>query len=150
MQGLHATAIRWPQERLTILGINPPFSGKCSQNHFGRVSAADIDAQDEELETVKDQEGRSASKHFRTDPYGLAEPLLTKRKIRQWNPDHLDRIAERQQESVIDLLYWHGGTDGSSLFDKQLPWTLLLGKHDDATHVDGPTESHDGSENNAN
>lgn len=102
----HGPAIRWPQERLRIVGINPSFTRK-------------------ELEAVQKGEHENAFKHFLSDPYGIKSPLKDKRLARNWNEDRLTQLTDRVNvdPAVMNLLLWQGGATGVEIFSEPLPWT---------------------------
>ncbi|KAG8625125.1 hypothetical protein KVT40_006876 [Elsinoe batatas] len=85
---LHAPAIRWPAERIRVIGIDPEWSNK-----------------DERLGTIK-LEASMAVEPFRADPHGVKDPLAAKRLQRQWYSATLETIAIGLEPEVADLLFW--------------------------------------------
>lgn len=100
---LHGPAIRWPQNRLRVLGINPPFSRP-------------------EFEQVQQAEHENAFALFRTDPYGIGPQLDGKRCDRGWSGSKVRGIANGLERSVRNLLL-HGCLEDTSHEDR-LPWEL--------------------------
>jgi len=100
---LHAAAIQWPQGRLRVQGINPPFSL-------------------EELDQTQKGEHERAYTLFAADPYGVQSPLMEKRTARNWTPENIPTM-EFQGEGVVNkLLSWDGGSNGTESFPDVLPW----------------------------
>jgi len=100
---LHGPAIRWPQDRLRVLGINPPFSQS-------------------ELEQVQKAEHENAFALFRKDPHGNGRPLDDKRRERGWDERRL-RDMSRGLEMSVKMLLSYGYLE-DFLHLKKLPWEL--------------------------
>ncbi|EMC92452.1 hypothetical protein BAUCODRAFT_126433 [Baudoinia panamericana UAMH 10762] len=99
---LHARAIKWPQDRIRVQGVDPPFT------------LAER-AQTEQLERQR------AFEPFEADLYGVRAPLADKRRARNWEPRALDSMPT-YDESVWQLLRWTGGLSGNEIFPGRLPW----------------------------
>lgn len=98
---LHAKAIKWPLNRLRVLGLNPPFSLQ-------------------ELEETQKMEHQQAYQLFAQDPYGVRSPLAGKRRARNWDPAVFQDLDV--EESVRPLLAWRGGESGQEILSHMLPW----------------------------
>jgi len=96
---LHAPAIHWPQDRIRVAGINPPFTRS-------------------ELDSVEQAERESAYALFQEDPYGIRAPLALKRAQRRWKPSNMQLIAADLEREVKSLVQWQG----LGLYAGQLPW----------------------------
>lgn len=93
---LHATAIKWPADRIQVQGIDPV------------MSSAERD------ETIKGEETYGYAPWLK-DPLGAAEPLAGKRRVRGWNEGVAGQLTEGLEESVHGLVTGVGSD--------QLPWT---------------------------
>ena len=100
---LHAKAIKWPTNRIRVLGINPPFT------------------QSELRETERGEQERGFGA-FQQDMFGVRSPLADKRKARNWDPAVLWSVGEGLEDNVKDLLVWDGGKTGHEIFPGKLPW----------------------------
>ncbi|KAF2224112.1 pyridoxal-phosphate dependent enzyme-domain-containing protein [Elsinoe ampelina] len=85
---LHAPAIRWPAERIRVIGIDPEW---CDE--------------EERFSTIK-LEMTMAVEPFRADPHGIKDPLAAKRLQRQWDPATLEMLAVGLEPQVAYLLSW--------------------------------------------
>ncbi|KAL9613061.1 MAG: hypothetical protein Q9167_002360 [Letrouitia subvulpina] len=104
---LHCCAIRWPVERVTYVGINPP----------EEVTPA------RELMEGETLRGRGA---WEQDLYGTGITLRQKREKRGWRggPDE-KVIMEGLENDVCGLMRWKGGEGGSEVYAGSLPWGNL-------------------------
>jgi hypothetical protein len=93
---LHAPAIRWPENRIQVQGIDPI------------MASADLD------ETLEAEE-RSGYYLWDDDALGTGRKLSRKRKSRGWDESVLDEIVEGLEDSVKELVM--GKTP-----KKRLPW----------------------------
>lgn len=82
---LHATAIRWPQDRIQVQGIDPVMSST-------------------ELDSTLEGEELSGYGSWDEDPLGIGERLSSKRKQRGWNDKKLEELGEGLEDSVKELL----------------------------------------------
>ena len=110
----HAKALRWPLDRIRVLGINPPFA-------------------EEELAQVERFEARTRD-DFLKDPYGCGTKLASKRLERGWDPDYdvqdlVEGIppnvpqAAETKAMLYRLLDWEGDRTTSTIsFPFPLPW----------------------------
>ncbi|KAI9881521.1 MAG: hypothetical protein M1830_000084 [Pleopsidium flavum] len=96
---LHAKAIRWPLERVSYLGIDPP----------------------EEItprRTLEEGEERDGFGRWVGDLYGVGEVLARKRVGRGWKGVYEGFLDEH----VRALLEWKSGEGGREVFGGRLPW----------------------------
>lgn len=101
---LHAPAIKWPNHRIRVQGLNPPFV---------------LD----ELNFVQRGEFERAYRCFAEDPYGVRMPLLQKRLARNWNTDKAHVfLGWKLEPEVMGLLEWQGGMSGWETYPRRLPW----------------------------
>ncbi|EON69514.1 hypothetical protein W97_08774 [Coniosporium apollinis CBS 100218] len=111
---LHARAIRWPEHRFQVQGIDPIMSYS-------------------ELELTKRGEEINAYGQFLNDLYGTKLAHSLKRKERGW--DECEEAFKRwvaefgkpteqglDDSAVKELLQWQGGRGGRELFSKRMPW----------------------------
>lgn len=104
---LHCRAIRWPVERVTYIGINPP----------EEVTPA------KQLIAGETLRGRGA---WEQDLYGTGISLGQKREKRGWGGDQQERIIMKGLEDDIrGLIRWKGGENGSEVYTGNLPWDNL-------------------------
>jgi hypothetical protein len=96
---LHAPAIRWPQERIQVQGIDPV------------MSSAEL------KDTLRGEETVGYAP-WKLDPFGTKEVLKGKRKQRGWEDSVTEELSENCEGSVKELL---GGVDPSVL----LPWERM-------------------------
>jgi hypothetical protein len=96
---LHAPAIRWPQDRIQVQGIDPV------------MSSAELN------DTLRGEES-VGYEPWKIDPFGTKEFLKGKRKQRGWNDAVAERLSETCEDSVKRLL---NGVDTSV----QLPWEQM-------------------------
>lgn len=105
---MHVPAIRFPVDRVTFLGIDPP-----------------------EYITPgwKLEEGERKSGHgaWEGDLYGVGRVLGGKREGRGWREemgveDVLGGLEGEEREGVKGLLGWRGGGDGREVFGGWVPW----------------------------
>ncbi|KAH4942683.1 hypothetical protein HBI23_071230 [Parastagonospora nodorum] len=82
---LHATAIRWPEDRVNVQGIDPV------------MAVGELD------ETLEGEE-KSGYALWDEDPLGAGEKLSGKRKQRGWNEGIVDELVEGLEEGVRDLV----------------------------------------------
>ncbi|KAL1310646.1 hypothetical protein AAFC00_000914 [Neodothiora populina] len=106
----HSQALRWPEHRIKVMGINPPFSSK-------------------ELAEVTNFEAK-CTRQWEQDPYGVREPLAGKRKQRKWEGNAstgvLGGIQDVQvKEQLKTLMRWTGGDSGREIFPYPLPWDKI-------------------------
>jgi hypothetical protein len=92
---LHAPAIRWPQDRINVQGIDPVMSNA-------------------ELDSTLDGEEQFGYAPWDEDPLGTGERLSSKRKQRGWDESRLEELAKGLEDSVKELLR---GT-----VPERLPW----------------------------
>ena len=83
--GLHATAIRWPEERVNVQGIDPVMGSG-------------------ELDETLEGEEKSGYALWDEDPLGAGEKLSGKRKQRGWDESVVDELVEGLEEGVRDLV----------------------------------------------
>jgi len=100
---LHARAIKWPEDKVTVLGIDPPFK-----------------TGDRE-ETMRGELLRGYGL-FAKDLYGTRDPLAKKRRDRGWNGDVAFDCGSDLEPQVQSLLAWDGGADGQEVCPDRLPW----------------------------
>lgn len=82
---LHAPAIRWPQNRIQVQGIDPVMSST-------------------ELDSTLDGEEEFGYAPWDDDPLGTGKRLSSKRKQRGWEDSRLEELSEGLEESVKELL----------------------------------------------
>ncbi|KIV99553.1 uncharacterized protein PV09_08853 [Verruconis gallopava] len=97
---LHAKALKWPADRVKVLGINPPFTIA-------------------ELESTEAGEKRNGFGPWETDLYGTASVLSSKRKARGWKEGKNSELAEGLEPVVQRLLLYQGR---EQVFPETLPW----------------------------
>ena len=101
---LHCPAIRWPLERFTYVGIDPP------EEVVSRL----------DLELGEFNKGYGS---FKRDPYGVRTYLKDKRESRGWSSERLLKIFHSGiPEEVKPLLVWDGGEADNGVFYEDLPW----------------------------
>lgn len=100
---LHIPAIRFPKQRVTFVGIDPPES----------VTS--------QAELLKGEE-TSGYGVWKGDLYGVGEVLGKKRMQRGWEEGTLDVIGEGLEEGTRKLLHWRGGESGVEVYGGDLPW----------------------------
>ncbi|KAL8713760.1 MAG: hypothetical protein Q9220_002286 [cf. Caloplaca sp. 1 TL-2023] len=105
---LHLRAIRWPPERVTYVGINPPDD----------VSPTRKLEEDERVKGYGAWEG---------DLYGCGEYVRGVRERRGWREEKMGEVIEglegEEREMVDAFLGWRGGVDGREVSEGRLPWT---------------------------
>jgi hypothetical protein len=82
---LHAPAIRWPQNRIQVQGIDPVMSST-------------------ELDSTLEGEEEFGYAPWDDDPLGAGKRLSEKRKQRGWNESVMDELVEGLEDSVKELL----------------------------------------------
>lgn len=82
---LHAPAIRWPEDRIQVQGIDPVMSSS-------------------ELDATLDGEEEFGYAPWDDDPMGTGERLSSKRKQRGWEESKIEEICEGLEDSVKELL----------------------------------------------
>jgi len=92
---LHAPAIRWPQDRIQVQGIDPIMSST-------------------ELDSTLDGEEEFGYAPWDEDPLGTGERLSSKRKQRGWNESRVQELSEGLEDSVKELLRGNA--------PERLPW----------------------------
>lgn len=103
--GLHCPAIRWPVDKFTFTGIDPP---------------EDVVSRGE-LMLGENNRGYGA---FERDPYGAHTSLKAKREKRGWTAEKMLNMCHSGIPSDVKLLVlWEGGETGTELFGGPLPWT---------------------------
>lgn len=100
---LHAQAIQWPKDMITVLGIDPPFTPTDRE------------------ETLRGEMKRGYDL-FANDLYGTRDILARKRADRGWDCDANVACGVDLEPEVQELLAWDGGTDGKEVFPRRLPW----------------------------
>ncbi|KAL2045142.1 hypothetical protein N7G274_002223 [Stereocaulon virgatum] len=100
---LHVRAIRWPSDRITFLGIDPP----------EQVTPRTV------LEEGKGEGGYGV---WKGDLYGVGDILGGKRRARGWVEESLRVVGEGVEEGVWRLLGWRGGESGVEVYLGRLPW----------------------------
>lgn len=100
---LHGSALKFPAEKLRVLGMNPPFTR-------------------DELEDVQEGERVRGYEPFERDLYGVKEVLGGKRRGRGWRREVSGTLAGGLEEEVGRLLEWDGGESGREVFGEKLPW----------------------------
>ncbi|KAF2840131.1 hypothetical protein M501DRAFT_931235 [Patellaria atrata CBS 101060] len=106
---LHAKALQWPKERISVYVRNPEMSRA-------------------ELEETIALEKQNGYLPFVSDPYGAHASLLDKRKVRCWDETkfraYMSPLLNEGEEGVLltRLLDWKGGESGDELFPDTLPW----------------------------
>lgn len=98
---LHAPAIRWPEDLIRVIGVDP---------EWGIPQEQVVTAKLEEINAIRP---------FTDDPYGVGEMLSGKRLSRQWNPSKLHDIGLDIEPEVQALLMW----DQTTQFTGELPWS---------------------------
>lgn len=96
---LHATAIRWPQDRIQVQGIDPVMSST-------------------ELDSTLEGEELFGYAPWDEDPLGTGGQLRSKRKQRGWDDSRLEELAEGLEDSVKELLRGNA--------PERLPWEVEL------------------------
>ncbi|KAL8725558.1 MAG: hypothetical protein Q9166_007281 [cf. Caloplaca sp. 2 TL-2023] len=105
---LHLSAIRWPANRFTYVGIDPP----------------------ESVTSKKDLEEGERMRGYglwKGDLYGVGAGLAGKRVARGWKERLMVKnllwdLEGMEREQVQGLLEWRGGTDGTEIYPEKLPW----------------------------
>ncbi|KAI9699719.1 MAG: hypothetical protein M1836_002753 [Candelina mexicana] len=118
---LHAPAIRWPVDKIQVLGIDPP----------ERVSCA---------EGLRRGEERDGYGVWKGDLYGCGRRLRGKRVGRGWREEEeeeLEVMGEGCEEGVKELLRWEGGESGVQLFPGDLPWATPDSRLSDVASLGG-------------
>ncbi|KAL8668030.1 MAG: hypothetical protein Q9202_000008 [Teloschistes flavicans] len=105
---LHVPAIRYPSDRVTFLGIDPP----------------------EEVTPRKELEEAEREKGFGMwagDMYGWAEYIRGLREKRGWREEMegelLGPLGKEVREEVKRFMEWKGGDSGTQLYPGKLPWS---------------------------
>ncbi|KAH8725040.1 hypothetical protein GQ44DRAFT_616593 [Phaeosphaeriaceae sp. PMI808] len=96
---LHAPAIRWPQTRIQVLGIDPVMSST-------------------ELDSTLEGEEEFGYALWDDDPLGVGERLSSKRKQRGWDENIVESLTGGLEESVRELLL--------GVVPERLPWEVGL------------------------
>ncbi|KAF2830419.1 hypothetical protein CC86DRAFT_161256 [Ophiobolus disseminans] len=94
---LHAPAIRWPQDRIQVQGIDPIMSST-------------------ELDSTLDGEEEFGYAPWDDDPLGTGKRLSSKRKQRGWDDSRLEELSEGLEDSVKELLRGNA--------PEKLPWEV--------------------------
>lgn len=102
---LHAEAIKWPSDRISVLGIDPPFTPK------------------DRGETLEGEMKRGYGV-FAGDLYGTRDLLAKKRKDRAWDEGANVALGRGLEPEVQTLLTWNGGPSGTEIFPEVLPWQV--------------------------
>ncbi|KAG8529458.1 uncharacterized protein KY384_006095 [Bacidia gigantensis] len=107
---LHLKAIKWPRERVSYIGIDPP-------EEISSRGELDIN----EAEAVGAWE---------RDLYGVGTELAGKRRKRGWKDDLVSQLCAEGggnalEVEVCKLLGWGGGRDGTMVFPETLPWEKM-------------------------
>lgn len=102
---LHVRALKWPVDKINVLGIDPPFT---PADHDQTISG----------------EIRQGYGLFSWDLYGVRDPLASKRRDRGWNDAVGATLGDGLETEVQDLLAWQGGRDGRQVFPGRLPWEI--------------------------
>lgn len=92
---LHAPAIRWPQDRIQVQGIDPVMSST-------------------ELDSTLDGEEEFGYAPFDDDPLGTGPRLSSKRKQRGWDDSRTEAVVEGLEDSVKQLI--------RGVVPRRLPW----------------------------
>jgi hypothetical protein len=92
---LHATAIRWPEDRIQIQGIDPIMSSK-------------------ELDETLEGEEESGYALWDEDPLGAGESLSGKRRQRGWDENVVAELVEGLEEGIRELVMGE--------MPEKLPW----------------------------
>lgn len=103
---LHAAALRWPGNRIRVMGLDPVMSV------------------DERRETEEGEE-RHGFLPWERDRFGMGEVLKRKRMKRGWDERVLEEVEEGLEGSVKALLRWDGGEEGGGRWEREvgkLPW----------------------------
>ncbi|KAL6721370.1 hypothetical protein ACLMJK_000473 [Lecanora helva] len=102
---LHLPGIRWPRDRVTYVGIDPP---ECVTSKSS-------------LEEGEERRGYGV---WKGDLYGVGEVLGGKRVGRGWREECLGGLGEGVEEGVRGLLGWRGGESGVEVYGGDLPWAV--------------------------
>lgn len=101
---LHLPAIRFPVEKVTYVGIDPP-------EHISPK---------EELEAGEEKRGYGI---WKGDLYGVREVLREKREKRGWSKAEEEKVLSGvSEEGPRGLLVWKGGLEGVEKYQGELPW----------------------------
>ncbi|KAF2036482.1 hypothetical protein EK21DRAFT_51346 [Setomelanomma holmii] len=92
---LHAPAIRWPENRILVQGIDSVMSSS-------------------ELDSTLEGEEQFGYAPWDEDPLGTGERLSSKRKQRGWDPSVVERLADGLEDSIKQLL--------QGIVPERLPW----------------------------
>ena len=112
---LHVPALRYPVEKVTFIGIDPP------EEVTSRAS----------LDQGERERGFGL---WKDDLYGVGAALEETRRRRGWKGwtkevldgilgrDGLEGFEGKEREMVKALLEWKGGENGTEIFPGNLPW----------------------------
>ncbi|KAF2145215.1 uncharacterized protein K452DRAFT_265959 [Aplosporella prunicola CBS 121167] len=103
----HAKALRWPEDRIRIQGIDPVMSAT------------------EHVETVTGERMRGLTP-WTQDMYGTRAPLSVKRAQRGWQDSRLEDVGDELGGEMWELLRYDGGEDGQMIYKGPLPWSTRL------------------------
>ena len=106
---LHCAAIKWPLDRVTYIGIDPP----------PEVTP----------KRALDEGEAKALEAWKVDLYGVGHELSSKRVKRGWEPDSAEMatlLSIQSLEPVVkELVMYDGGSCGNAIFPKRLPWMSM-------------------------
>lgn len=119
-QACHCGAIRWPLDKFTFIGIDPP---------------------DTPREVLDEGEKERGWGPFSKDMYGVGPALEGKRMVRGWNWHRVEEVKAGCEKEVERLLRWKGGESGNNIFPGDLPWDRRIsGTQNSASQeIDGIT-----------
>ncbi|KAL8831583.1 MAG: hypothetical protein Q9191_000792 [Dirinaria sp. TL-2023a] len=102
---LHCRAIRWPLDRFTFVGIDPP------EDVVPRL----------DLDIGEENKGFGS---WQKDPYAAQLFLQDKREDRGWTEEQLLEVCHSGiPRSVGPLVFWRGGETKCEWYAQPLPWT---------------------------
>lgn len=102
-ENLHARALRWPTQRFSFIGIDPPTTSGFN------------------LEEATAGEQTNAAKPFESDPYGCHSPLLLEKR-RQRNPFSRTPPYQLSCPDMKELLQYCGP---ELIPSAMVPWTKI-------------------------
>jgi len=100
---LHIPAIRFPNDRVSYVGIDPPES---------ITSQASL---------VKGEEEKGYGL-WKGDLYGVGDVLSKKRMQRGWDGTTLKVVGHCLEDEIEELLKWKGGESGVEVYAGKVPW----------------------------
>lgn len=100
---LHIPALRFPNDRVTYVGIDPPET---------------VTSQDS-LFKGENERGYGV---WKADLYGVGDVLGKKRTERGWDAKTLEIVGDGLEDGVCALLRWTGGESGVEMYGGNLPW----------------------------